>query len=747
MQRYHLISTIALFVILLHFPVHAVNAQDYYVDAINGSDNWTGTAQECSGCDPNIVGLAGPWKTLYQAFSFSNNPRFNPGDRILLKRGQDHIGGNGDNNSTSFLPTFGSTGATGSPITFGAYGGIEYDAAGDETNKPIVRARVTKTTPTEWLDSGTSGVWVLSRQTFATEYLWENDRPLKRASSLDCLKGIGSNCPDGNWYHVPFCSGCNWDDLHYRPTNGMPADAVHYARGFAGMDFHNVSHFVIRDLDFRTSVVPIRFRALIAPTNEITVEHCVFYGVFSGPWIDAINHDVSGLYVRYNKFLYTMRSVTNNGQAQPPLNVPHNIFDGEIAYNESRNTNGFDFWTGDQEHYYIQNMNRFHIHHNSIIGGRTAGIPGWYASGTGGTSYGNITEHNLIMNLHGKDGFVARGWSHGGGPYYDDCYDNIVRYNVIINNDAGMVPVGCFVDSKPPNQIYNNTLIGNGINIWGRNQMRTWVIKNNLSLNPVPTASEPRGLHFWYETLLPASIYLYPYTGDSNLYYPDGPAYFMVGANPYDFAGWKAKTGQDGNSFVADPVLANLAAGDFRLMPNSPAIDAGASFGIVTDFDGKSVLGVTDIGAYEFGARSTGESTAAGSLTGDFSATFVSDNTYESIREILFDLPGDGRDYSYIEHTWTFDAGGGGNLSFVVEAHHDANAEGDDFVFAYSTDGVVYTDMLTVTKTVDDDTVQSYALPPGLNGPLYVRVQDTDRTKKRVGLDALHIDQMYLESY
>jgi hypothetical protein len=426
-----------------------------------------------------------------------------------------------------------------------------------------------------------------------------------------------------------------------------------------------------------------------------------------------------------------------------------NFFDGEIAYNESRDTNGFDFWTGDQEHFYFQNVNRFRIHHNTIIGGRTTGIAMWYASNVSGiTSQGNVIEHNLIKDLRGKDGYIARAWYLGAGPYYDNCYNNTFRYNVVISNDQGVVPIGCFVSSQLPNQIYNNTLISNGVNILMRNQMRDWVIKNNISLDPAPTASEPRGVHAHYEYPFGSSNepYPYPFTADNNLYYPDGPALFKIGNNSYDFVGWKTKTGQDGNSLAADPLLANLTAGDVRLTPNSPAIDKGASYGFLADFDGKPVLGATDIGAHEFGTRPTGEATAAGTVTGDFTATFVSDNAYESIREILFDLPGAGQDYSYLEHTWTFDAGGGGNLSFVVEAHHDANTEGDDFVFAYSTNGILFTDMLTVTKTSDDNSIQSYALPPGLNGPLYIRVQDTDRTKKRTALDALHIDQLYVQS-
>jgi hypothetical protein len=298
---------------------------------------------------------------------------------------------------------------------------------------------------------------------------------------------------------------------------------------------------------------------------------------------------------------------------------------------------------------------------------------------------------------------------------------------------------------NPASSIYNNVLVGSDTNIYLGGGSSNYVIENNISYAPVN-----------HHITNHPNIFL-PNVLNYNLYFPNPADGFRIGNDQngnvipiryYDLDGWISVTSQDTpHSFVADPAFVNTQSPyDLRLTANSPAIDAGVAVGLNADHDGKPVLGAADIGAYEFGARSNGESTAAGTVTGDFTATFVSDNTYESIREILFDLPGNGLDYSYFEHSWVFDVSGGGNLTFAVEAHHDANTESDDFVFAYSTDGVAYTDMLAITKTSDDDSMQSYALPPGLNGPLYIRVRDTDHTKKRTALDALHIDQMYVQS-
>jgi hypothetical protein len=63
-------------------------------------------------------------------------------------------------------------------------------------------------------------------------------------------------------------------------------------------------------------------------------------------------------------------------------------------------------------------------------------------------------------------------------------------------------------------------------------------------------------------------------------------------------------------------------------------------------------------------------------------------------------------------------------------------------VFAYSTDGTNFTPMVTVTKTDDDDTDQTFVLPSNLSGTVYIRVMDTDRTK---GLDPQPLDTIFLD--
>jgi L-serine deaminase len=135
----------------------------------------------------------------------------------------------------------------------------------------------------------------------------------------------------------------------------------------------------------------------------------------------------------------------------------------------------------------------------------------------------------------------------------------------------------------------------------------------------------------------------------------------------------------------------------------------------------------------------------AGTVSGSYADTQSSNDVRESITEIASGGKPSSR-YSYLEHKWTFDVSGGASVVFYVEAHKTASTDGDHFVFAYSQDDVTYTDMVTVTKTADDNSCQWYILPNTLSGTVYVRVKDTDQTAGNQSLDTIYIDHMYISS-
>ncbi|HWH71674.1 MAG TPA: hypothetical protein VNT26_20035, partial [Candidatus Sulfotelmatobacter sp.] len=72
--------------------------------------------------------------------------------------------------------------------------------------------------------------------------------------------------------------------------------------------------------------------------------------------------------------------------------------------------------------------------------------------------------------------------------------------------------------------------------------------------------------------------------------------------------------------------------------------------------------------------------------------------------------------------------------------------DGDRFLFAYSTDNVTFQTLGEVEATADNNLYQAFALPNTLQGTVYVRVRDTDRTVGNVALDSLFIDHMLIRT-
>ena len=88
----------------------------------------------------------------------------------------------------------------------------------------------------------------------------------------------------------------------------------------------------------------------------------------------------------------------------------------------------------------------------------------------------------------------------------------------------------------------------------------------------------------------------------------------------------------------------------------------------------------------------------------------------------------------------------GTSVTFYVEAYRPTNSDSDNFTFAYSTNGSTWTNMVTVSKSSDDNANQTYALPAGTSGTVYVRVVDTNRTKGRTSLDTIYVDRMFIRT-
>jgi parallel beta-helix repeat protein len=89
-------------------------------------------------------------------------------------------------------------------------------------------------------------------------------------------------------------------------------------------------------------------------------------------------------------------------------------------------------------------------------------------------------------------------------------------------------------------------------------------------------------------------------TSDYNLIGPEATGFIAYEAGSYNtLAAYVAAKSQDAHSTKSDPVFVSTVTPDFHLQWSSPCRDAGVAVGLTTDYDGRGIAGLPDIGAYE----------------------------------------------------------------------------------------------------------------------------------------------------
>jgi PKD repeat protein len=130
-----------------------------------------------------------------------------------------------------------------------------------------------------------------------------------------------------------------------------------------------------------------------------------------------------------------------------------------------------------------------------------------------------------------------------------------------------------------------------------------------------------------------------------------------------------------------------------------------------------------------------------GSVSGSYLNTYSSDNVYETITEIQY-TGHPVKTYSYLEHKWNFNIDASSGATFYLEAYRPTNADGDNFIFAYSTDDVNYYNLVTVASATEQIYTASL---PAITGIVYIRVLDSQREWETNSLDPVYVDEMYIE--
>ncbi len=251
---------------------------------------------------------------------------------------------------------------------------------------------------------------------------------------------------------------------------------------------------------------------------------------------------------------------------------------------------------------------------------------------------GFVGYNRMERNSCAENPCYPRNDNSAGGIYADGAKDVTIAYNRCSENDIGIEVASearekiCSRITVRDNLIYGNNACG--IQVGGYDIYRGWAVDCRFLTNTLynnDTLKQGRGeiniakshgLLFHSNIIYtgPQNLavttedfgekYIYNNTFHHNLYYgPGGSRGLRFKGVKTGFVGlnmWRQKTGQDGNSIIADPKFTDAAQGDFRLLSYSPAIDSGDPAYIsedgVTDFAGEPRIRgrAVDCGAYEF---------------------------------------------------------------------------------------------------------------------------------------------------
>ncbi len=133
-------------------------------------------------------------------------------------------------------------------------------------------------------------------------------------------------------------------------------------------------------------------------------------------------------------------------------------------------------------------------------------------------------------------------------------------------------------------------------------------------------------------------------------------------------------------------------------------------------------------------AVANGETTFAGSVSGNYAATHIADGTSQTITEVQ--SGGKPRDrHDTLDHQWTFASPGGVQTLSIVANVADGGDLDEGISLEWSDDGSSWVALDTLTGSVN----ASYLLGSP-SGTVWVRVIDTDSTARELGFDSVSVD-------
>jgi hypothetical protein len=550
----------------LFFGSGKASAATYYTDDTNGSDSNLGTDSDH------------PWQTIDKV----NNSSFDPGDNILFKRGE----------TWREQLTVPSSGIEGNPITFGAYG---------EGDNPAIK-RTTLYDDIQWslyYDSEGKKIWMADYppEGISPRGLLENG---ERRTNLYI-----DDSADPETIIEDMTSGPWKGKFYYRKDSGSPSNTEVGARQY-GILIQDKSNVIVDGIDCEdpgasSSSLSQGAPIYIAGTSDnVTIKNLKL----SKSSTVGISDSASNSNIVYDGITSHDNQSTGIYMTAPYGGIKNSkSYDNCQVSTDEGDCGGIGIQTGD---IYINNNE---IYHN----GRD----------------GRLNDMELSIFLDGKhDGpldirynYIHDCWD-GCGQIYAGGGGTTYAYNVIdgFADTSNLIDPGTRTpgsmsgirlgnggdagDGTGPIYIYNNIFMNGGFDNNNHNYPSAVVIasngydgtkiKNNIFFNNGTDISVlNRGT---VDTII-----------DNNIYYKTSKSYtknWIWKTVTYDtFASYKeAMSGlspaQDVNSLSADPLFASSS--DFHLQSTSPAINAGVDVGLTEDYEGNSIVGLPDIGAYEY---------------------------------------------------------------------------------------------------------------------------------------------------
>ena len=486
------------------------------------------------------------WKTIGRV----NGSSLAPGDTVLFKRGCTW--------RESLWPP--SSGASGSPITFGAYGtganpiisGANLATGWTAGSGRVYWASVVRDPGVVFINN-TVGHRKASKGALANEFDWFWDSGARR------LYLYAPGNPD-TYYTDP--------GVEYLVRN----QCVGLGRSYLVFDGLTVEKSIYANFNENT------------PGNYGVIRNCVTQ--YAGNGI-SMGGQTGALYTGWEIHDNVCRYNATMGISIIYRGTHVRVYRNQCYENDTVITNTGDGWTGGIKLYDdTGTMEDIEIYENVCsTNGRGAsgdtqgrGVGIWVDSVQPPT-YPILIHHNNVYNDKGNGIFIEISshcavWANA----VSNCGTNL-------NGSGEFTPGGIVVDTRESfqsndNLVYNNTVYGGraGLKCASYSQQQGISLSNNEFINNIAIGqSEHRLLAiFGGDNVSYGSGNRYNY----NCFGAEAAGFIQWGTSAVStYTAWEAAYGGSTHSVEADPKLGNAPTGDFTLQATSPCIDAGADLG------------------------------------------------------------------------------------------------------------------------------------------------------------------------